>query len=222
MAHAHARTKIQTSRKTSNIMNSKSEYNRSSIPRLGVKMGPKVFKTKFKTKSEFELETKKYEEERETEEKIRQMRKDRGKMNQRRHYADESSAPKRRKTGADSYKSSRNATGDKDKNPTENRKEDEEPLMRKEDGEKSPEKKKRKTQTIMDRYLNQGVSVDKRIQVEKQKSQAEYQFSLHEGKDQAEKQAKAEHQCIADEVSDLAEKETDQAEQQSSAQGGKV
>ena len=60
----------------------------------------------------------------------------------------------RRKTGAYSYKSSRNATGDKDKNPKEKRKEDEEPLMRKEDGEKSPEKKKRKTQTIMDRYLN--------------------------------------------------------------------
>jgi hypothetical protein len=62
--------KIQTSRKTSKIMNSKSEYNRSSIPRLGLKMGHKSFSTK----SELELENEKDEEEKATEEKIRQMK----------------------------------------------------------------------------------------------------------------------------------------------------
>ena len=40
-------------------MNSKSEYNRSSIPRLGVKMGHKVFKTK----KEFECDVQQEEEE---------------------------------------------------------------------------------------------------------------------------------------------------------------
>ena len=58
--------KIQTNRQN-NILNSKSEYIRSSIPRLGVKMGYKVFKTR----KEYECDEQREEDERKTEEKIR-------------------------------------------------------------------------------------------------------------------------------------------------------
>ena len=47
-----------------------------------------------------------------TEAKIRQMRKQMGKKNQRRGYEMESSAPKRRRTGDVEYMGLRNASGD--------------------------------------------------------------------------------------------------------------
>ena len=110
--------KIQSSRQSSTILNSKSEYNRSSIPRLGVKTGHKVFKTK----KEFECDEQRDEDENRTEEKIRLMRKEMGKRNQRRMYDEESLAPKKRKTGDDEYKCSRKATGDECNAPNEKRK----------------------------------------------------------------------------------------------------
>ena len=90
--------KIQLNRQY-NILNSKSEYNRSSIPRLGVKMEHKVFKSR----QDYDDDEQKNQEEKMTEEKIRQMRKQLGKRNQRRKYDDESSAPKRRNTGVEEY-----------------------------------------------------------------------------------------------------------------------
>ena len=82
--------KIQYNREN-NILNSKSEYNRSSIPRLGVKLGSKAYKSR-QEHEESELN----DRERNTEEKIRMLRKQQGKKAQRRKYKEESSAPKRR------------------------------------------------------------------------------------------------------------------------------
>ena len=90
---------IQEWKGKSHILNSRSEYNRSSIPRLGVKMGQKAYKTK----KEFDEEMEKDDDERLVEDKIRKMRKEMGKKNQRRSYEDQSSAPKRKKTHKESF-----------------------------------------------------------------------------------------------------------------------
>ena len=83
-----------------------------------MKTGHKVFKTK----KEFECDEQRDEDEKRTEEKIRLMRKEMGKRNQRRRYDEESSSPKGGKTGDDEYKCSRKATGDGCKAPNEKRK----------------------------------------------------------------------------------------------------
>ena len=81
------------------LLNSKGEYNRCALPRLGLKMGTREY-----SKAKEEEDT---EEERNIEEKIRMLRKRAGKASQRRH-GKESSAPKRRKTGEmNEYKESR-------------------------------------------------------------------------------------------------------------------
>ena len=108
--------KIQNNRQF-NLLNSKSEYNRSSIPRLGVKMGFKAYKTR----QEFEDEAKSDDGEKQTEEKIRQMRKQMGKRNQRRTYEMESSAPKRRRIGEMEHMGLRNASGDRNSQRKEER-----------------------------------------------------------------------------------------------------
>ena len=60
---------IQHNRKC-NLLNSKSEYNRSSIPRMGVKIGDMVFKRR-----QEHVDEKKSEDEKWIEEKIMMMRK---------------------------------------------------------------------------------------------------------------------------------------------------
>ena len=135
------------------------------------------------------------------------MRKEIGKKNQRRNYKEESSAPKRRRTGDESYMNSRSATGDQTENPTgEKRKEKDEPITTwRKEREMSPEKKKRKTQSLMDKFLflNQEVG----------KGQAEQEKASQDDSDQAEKvvqAGRAEPQCMVDSV-DQVEKQTAQA-----------
>ena len=48
--------KIQQNNKKCNILNSKSEFNRSSIPRLGVRMGFKNYKTRQEHEDEVRIE----------------------------------------------------------------------------------------------------------------------------------------------------------------------
>ena len=141
--------KIQNNRQF-NILNSKSEYNRSSIPRLGVKMGHK----EYKTRQEFDDEARN-DGDKLTEEKIRQLRKQMGKRNQRRTYEMESSAPKRRRTGEMEHMALRNASGDGKCQRTQEKRKEEEPLM------ETDRRKKRKTQTIMDKILTSLTSMMK-------------------------------------------------------------
>ena len=83
------------------ILNSKGEYNRCALPRLGLKIGTREYS---KAK---ESEDKEEERERNIEEKIRMMRKQEGKSAQRRK-GKENPAPKRRKTGEENqYEESR-------------------------------------------------------------------------------------------------------------------
>ena len=89
--------KIQYNREN-NILNSKSEYNGSSIPRLGVKLCSKAYTTRQEHEEE-EMS----EREKSTEEKIRMLRKQLGKKAQRRKYQEKSSAPKRRKLDQGDY-----------------------------------------------------------------------------------------------------------------------
>ena len=74
------------------ILNSKGEYNRCALPRLGLKIGTKEY-----TKAR-EEENKDEEKEKNIEEKIRMLRKKAGKTAHIRQGKD-TSAPKRRKTG---------------------------------------------------------------------------------------------------------------------------
>ena len=94
-----------------------------------------------------------------------------GKRNQRRNYTEESSAPKRRKTGEESYTCSRKATGDVDKTSNMKRKEVEECLRIENECEKKPEKK-RKTQTIIEKYFGQTVEGKQGDRVDKCKDDA--------------------------------------------------
>ena len=119
--------KIQHNRKH-NILNSKSEYNRSSIPRLGVKMG---FKN-FKTRQEYEDETRS-DEDKKIEEKIRMLRKQQGKKAQRRKCEEESSAPKRRKTEEEVFKGMWFTSMDGQQRDGDKRKVDEEMMPEKDD-----------------------------------------------------------------------------------------
>jgi hypothetical protein len=82
--------KIQNNRHH-HILNSKSEYNRSSIPRLGVRMGGKAYRNSQEREDEQHTA-----DEKDQEEKIRLLRKEKGKRDQRRTYKEENSAPKRR------------------------------------------------------------------------------------------------------------------------------
>ena len=77
-----------------NILNSKGEYNRCALPRLGLKMGTKEYSA---AKAD---EEKAEEQEKNIEEKLKIMRKLAGKRTQRRK-GQENPAPKRRKTGED-------------------------------------------------------------------------------------------------------------------------
>ena len=139
--------KIQYNREN-HILNSKAEYNRSSIPRLGVKMGGKSYKNK-----QDHADGDREEIEREIEEKIRMLRKKHGKKNQRRKYCDESSAPKRRKLGEEEYKELRRTSGDGEGEMTNTREKRslEDPI----ESSKTVtgNAKKRKTQTVMEKYL---------------------------------------------------------------------
>ena len=72
------------------ILNSKGEYNRCALPRLGLKIGTKEYS---KAKNEEDMEA---EKEKNIEEKIRMMRKKAGKTSNSRNKK-ETSAPKRRK-----------------------------------------------------------------------------------------------------------------------------
>ena len=88
------------------------------------------------------------EMEKKAEDKIRIIRKEAGKRNQRRKYEDESSAPKRSRTN-EGYKSSRRATGDDPGPPKEKRKEYEETTRKDEKSEAMPEKIKGKTRLLL-------------------------------------------------------------------------
>jgi hypothetical protein len=83
--------KIQNNRHH-HILNSKSEFNRSSIPRLGVRLGGKNYRSSQERDDEQQCAEEKIQEE-----MIRQLRKEKGKRDQRRTYKEENSAPKRRK-----------------------------------------------------------------------------------------------------------------------------
>ena len=69
----HESVRIQSSRGIHDLMNSKSEYNRCALPRLGLKWGDREFKEK-KDEEEHEASL-----EEELEKKIRQMRKNKNK-----------------------------------------------------------------------------------------------------------------------------------------------
>ena len=79
-----------------NILNSRSEYNRCSLPRLSTRLGDKEYK---KYEKELEEEVRKEET---LENRIREMRKNRNKNRRSRHQQTQPSA-KRRKTGEETY-----------------------------------------------------------------------------------------------------------------------
>ena len=83
------------------ILNSKSEYNRCSLPRLTAKLGEKEWKRMEKDK-ETELE-----KEKRLERRILEMRKTRNNMRRGEANASEQPAEKRRKTGEKEWKSVR-------------------------------------------------------------------------------------------------------------------
>ena len=78
-----------------------------------------------------------------------------GKRNQRRTYEMESSAPKRRRTGEMEHMALRNPSGDGKCKRTQEKRKEEEPLM------ETDRRKKRKTQTIMDKILTSLTSMMK-------------------------------------------------------------
>ena len=86
-----------------NILNSKGEYNRCALPRLGLKIGTKEYST---AKEDEEREE---EKERNIEEKIRMMRKAAGKKTHGRQRK-EDPAPKRRKLGSNNEFESKRIT----------------------------------------------------------------------------------------------------------------
>ena len=141
--------KIQHNRQH-NILNSKSEYNRSSIPRLGVKMGFKNFKTRHEHDDEARSD-----EDKKIEEKIRLLRKQTGKKAQRRKCEDESAAPKRRKTEEEfkcMWMTSKDGQEDGDKRKMDAK------MPSKDD---QPATKVRKTtQMVMDKYMCPGQIAD--------------------------------------------------------------
>ena len=119
----------------------------SSIPRLGVKMDNKNYKTR-----QEHVDGEQEQKEKEVEEMIRMLRKQQGKNNQTRNFQDESSVPKQRRTDNDSYKELRNTSVDGEGDKTDmsgKRKGVSPPDM----SDMTPKNKKKKTQTIMERFL---------------------------------------------------------------------
>ena len=153
---------IQEQRKSGSILNSKSEYNRSSIPRLGVKMGHKAYKTRKEFEEEVELD----DDEKIVEDKIRKMRQELGKKDQKKRCKEKNSAPKRRRT-SEEYQPQRNATGDYGPEKNEKRKDVDET------NDEVKMRKKRKYQTVMDKFLSRGEVMPSRCQDECQADQTE-------------------------------------------------
>ena len=119
----------------------------------------------FKTRQEYEDETRS-DEDKKIEEKIRMLRKQQGKKAQRRKCEEESSAPKRRKTEEEVFKSMWSTSRDgQPKEDGDKRKADEEMVPGKHD---QPERKVRKTQTIMDKYLIPGHNAEGEAEADRQ------------------------------------------------------
>ena len=79
------------------------------------------------------------------------LRKKHGKKGQRRKYCEESSAPKRRKLGDVEYKELRRNTGDGERDMTNTQ--EKRSLEDQVETTMTDNTKKRKTQTVMDKYL---------------------------------------------------------------------
>ena len=88
----HESVRIQNSREAHVIMNSKAEYNRCAVPRLGLKMGEREFKQR-KEKEEEEIEES-------LERRIRQLKKENSKE-RRKNQPNGQPRPKKQKMGKD-------------------------------------------------------------------------------------------------------------------------
>ena len=129
---------IQENKDCHNILNSKSEYNRCSIPRLTTKLGEKEIKDWEKRREKTKMEEKAHEEE--IKRKIYDIRRERNKY--RRQNEKESQPSKRRKTGENEYK---------------NVKPDERSQQEKREGENQPEEPKPKRAKIAKIFTKQTI-----------------------------------------------------------------